>query len=66
MKSRPTGAAIVPSQPGSSRLYRMVLQGKMPPTGRLQPGEMETLRRWIAASALYPPEPLTVADPRAH
>jgi hypothetical protein len=65
MRVRPAGAALAPARPDASRLFRMVSQGKMPPTGRLPAAEVDTLRRWIARGAPYLADALTVVDPRA-
>src|SRR5437763_10605673 len=35
LHSRPSGAALTPGDPGRSRLYRLAVVGKMPPTGPL-------------------------------
>src|SRR5262245_34469173 len=50
------GRVIVPSNPGESRLFRMVshtLTPSMPPGGKLSDEDIETLREWIAAGASY-------------
>jgi len=54
-----SGPAIVPGQPAQSRLLQRLHAGEMPPPSQLtlamvkpvEPAELETLTRWIAAGA---------------
>src|SRR5437899_1391094 len=54
-----SGPAIVPGKPDDSLLIKKLRSGKMPPLDRLgevsikviEPGEVDTLARWIAAGA---------------
>jgi mono/diheme cytochrome c family protein len=51
------GAVIVASDPGQSRLYKVVTheaEPAMPPGKKLTDDEIETLRIWIEAGAIYP------------
>ena len=52
------GPAIEPGKAGDSLLIDRVEAGEMPPSGRLQPGEIAALRSWVDAGATYPAEPL--------
>ena len=60
LKGGEDGPALVPSQPAKSELLRRVMLAKghdeaMPPKeGTLDPKEVETLRKWIAAGAPWP------------
>lgn len=70
-----SGPAIVPGQPDESRIIKKIRAGQMPPRDRLvevsikpiEPGETETLAKWIAAGALEvaaePDTATTVPDP---
>ncbi|HUY32672.1 MAG TPA: PSD1 and planctomycete cytochrome C domain-containing protein [Pirellulales bacterium] len=52
-----TGAAIVPGKPDESLLVDAVGYGElyqMPPTGKLAPSEVATLRRWVERGAPWP------------
>jgi hypothetical protein len=44
--------------PAANRLVRVIVQGKMPPTGRLPAEEIAALRQWVRAGAAYAQEPL--------
>ena len=51
------GAVIVPSDPEQSRLFKLVThvaEPAMPPGKKLSDDEIETLRIWIEAGAIYP------------
>ncbi len=55
LKGGYSGRAIEPGDPASSKLIRMVAEGKMPPSGpKLTSGEVATLKDWIAAGAVFP------------
>ncbi|MFO0950256.1 MAG: PSD1 and planctomycete cytochrome C domain-containing protein [Isosphaeraceae bacterium] len=53
LKGGESGPAVVPGKPAESPLYEAVHEGRMPSgkTGRLEPGQVEMLRRWIEAGA---------------
>ena len=51
MKGGVSGAAIVAGSAESSLLYRRVLSGQMPPTGRLAKEDVTVLRGWIESGA---------------
>jgi mono/diheme cytochrome c family protein len=56
--------AFVPQSADKSRIVRQVASGKMPPDGgRLPDAELDLLRRWIGAGAVYAHEPLTEIKP---
>lgn len=57
-----SGAAVHPGRPDRSLLLQRVDAGEMPPNEPLDADERAVLRRWIAAGAPYPAEPL---DPYA-
>jgi mono/diheme cytochrome c family protein len=67
LKGGKSGPAIAPGKPGESLLVRKVREGAMPPRHRLveasvkpiEPTEVETVVRWIAAGA---PEVAVVPD----
>ncbi len=44
-------ALVVPGQPDSSKLYQMLVEGKMPPTGKLDSMSLAKVRDWIAQGA---------------
>ena len=51
------GSVLVPSDPEQSRLYKLVThlaEPAMPPGKKLTDDEIETLRIWIEAGAMYP------------
>lgn len=50
---------LSPDRPEQSRVVRVVQEGKMPPNAKLPASEVALLKRWIAAGANYPKEPLT-------
>jgi len=60
MKGGENGAAIVPGKPGESELLKRVVlptadDDHMPPEKKvLEPQDVETLRKWIAAGAPWP------------
>lgn len=54
--ARAAGAGA--ADPARDRLLRMVVQGKMPPGGRLPAAEIAALQAWSRAGAAYPREPL--------
>jgi len=39
---------VVVGGPDSSRLYQVLASGKMPPSGKLDPAKLATIRKWIA------------------
>ena len=49
----PDGLAklVVPGQADSSKLYQVVRDGKMPPTGRLDSTKLATIKEWIDEGA---------------
>ena len=49
----PEGLAklVVPGMPDSSKLHQMVRDGKMPPSGKLDPAKIATIQKWIAEGA---------------
>ena len=51
MKGGVSGAAIAAGSAESSLLYRRVLSGQMPPTGRLAKEDVTVLRTWIESGA---------------
>jgi hypothetical protein len=53
-----SGAVITPGDPDASLLYEYVLTHEMPPKKPLEPGEIDTLRQWIADGAYFPDEPI--------
>ena len=71
LKGGKTGAAVVPGAPAESLLMQAVeyrqARLKMPPGGPLKPEEVEDLRRWIAAGAVFPAsvEGAAKLDPRS-
>ncbi len=56
LKGSESGPVVQPGKPEESPLYEMVHSGKMPPgkNNKLNPTEVETIRRWIAAGARFP------------
>jgi mono/diheme cytochrome c family protein len=51
------GAVIVASDPGQSRLYKVLTheaEPAMPPNGKLSDEDIETIRIWIESGAAYP------------
>src|SRR5688572_19704599 len=62
----PSGAEAArvagPDDPKVNRLVRVVIEGKMPPSGRLPAGEIASLRSWVRGGAVYPPQPLAVPN----
>src|ERR1041384_5144556 len=51
------GAVIVASDPGQSRLYKVLTheaEPAMPPNGKLPDEDIETIRIWIESGAAYP------------
>ena len=59
------GSVLVPSDPEQSRLYKLVThiaEPAMPPGKKLTDDEIETLRIWIEAGAVYPKIDATKAD----
>lgn len=42
---------IVPGMPDSSKLYQMVRDGKMPPSGKLDSAKLATIQKWISEGA---------------
>src|SRR5688572_6298410 len=51
-KGGDSGAAVLPGKPDESLLFQRLRDGEMPPKeGKLTAGELETVRRWIAAGA---------------
>lgn len=49
----PEGLArlVVPGMPDSSKLYQVVRDGKMPPSGKLDSTKIATIQKWITAGA---------------
>jgi len=49
----PEGLAklVVPGMPDSSKLYQVVRDGKMPPSGKLDSAKLATIQQWINESA---------------
>jgi hypothetical protein len=64
LKGGESGPAVVPGKPDESPLYQKVHAGEMPPgkKDRLSDGEVDTLRRWIAAGAPFGPGQGAVAE----
>ena len=61
-------AVIVASDPAQSRLYKVVTheaEPAMPPGKKLTDDEIETLRIWIEAGAIYPKVDAKEADAAA-
>lgn len=56
------GQLLVPGSPGKSALYASILNGTMPPGGKLSSGEMDSIRDWIQAGAPWEGE-ATLAAP---
>jgi len=56
LKGGESGAAVVPGQPDKSLLIHAVRYEsvEMPPDGKLNPGEIANLVKWIAAGAAWP------------
>jgi formylglycine-generating enzyme required for sulfatase activity len=48
------GKLVVTRDPGKSALYTSVAGGSMPPSGKLPPAQINTIRRWIADGASWP------------
>ena len=40
---------VVSGKPDASRMYRLLQDGRMPPIGPLEPGDVQIIRSWIAA-----------------
>jgi hypothetical protein len=40
---------VVSGKPEASRMYRLLQDGRMPPIGPLDPGDVQIIRSWIAA-----------------
>src|SRR5215475_7433129 len=62
------GAVIVASDPGQSRLYKVLTheaEPAMPPNGKLSDEEIETIRIWIESGAAYPKQDEKEADAAA-
>ncbi len=51
--SNPEGLAklVVPGKADSSKLYQVVRDGKMPPTGKLDSTKLATIKKWIDEGA---------------
>ena len=58
-----SGHAFVPQNADASRMVRQVVEGKMPPDGRLPDAEIALLKRWIGEGATYAQEPLVAIKP---
>ncbi len=59
LKGGDSGPAIVPGQPGDSRLIQAIsykTSPKMPPGGRMKPEEIEALTEWVRRGAPWPAE----------
>ena len=46
--------AVVPGNPDASSLYTSIKSGAMPPGGKLDPPEVDTIARWIKVGADWP------------
>jgi len=44
-------ALVKPGNPDSSKLYQILVEGKMPPSGRLDSTTLAKVREWIVAGA---------------
>src|SRR5687768_2506048 len=75
MRSRETlltggnsGPAVVPGEPDASLLLKVVRHQheriKMPPSGRLQPEDVETLAAWVRDGALWPAPAVAAPAPK--
>ena len=47
---------IAPGDAEKSSLYTTIQQGSMPPSGKLAAGQIDIIKRWIAAGAAWPAE----------
>jgi hypothetical protein len=56
LKGGESGPAVVPGKPGESLLVHAInYEGpEMPPTGQLEPGQVDVLTRWVSAGATWP------------
>ena len=63
LKGGKSGVVLVPGSLDDSLLVDKIADGEMPPNSPLAPEQVETLRAWVKAGALYPSEPLAL--PRA-
>src|SRR5450432_3755579 len=57
LKGGKSGAAIVPGDPGASKLIQAIRYSgprKMPPTGKLKDDEIASLEAWVKAGAAWP------------
>ncbi len=71
LKGGDSGPALEPGKPDESEIVARVTETdpklRMPPEGNpLDSGQLETLRRWIAAGAPAPANDMPEADPREH
>ncbi len=46
--------ALVPGDPGHSAVYTSILNGSMPPGGKLSSADVKVFRQWIEAGAAWP------------
>ena len=66
LEGRGDGWVVVPGQPEASRLFEVIAADppEMPRAGdRLDPGQVETIRAWIAAGATWPDGEVLKLDP---
>ena len=59
LKGGDSGVVIVPGSPDESPLVDKVIEGEMPPTGKLARSQIATVRAWVEAGAAYIHEPIT-------
>ena len=68
LKGGDSGPAVVPGEPGKSRLIEAVRYGDqdtaMPPKGKLPDGVVKDLEQWVEMGAPWPPEVATPAGER--
>ena len=50
------GKWLVPGAPDKSSLFTTMQEGSMPPSGKLAAGQVDIVRKWIAAGAEWPAE----------
>ena len=59
LKGGDSGVVIVPGSPEESPLVDKVIDGEMPPTGKLARSQIASVRAWVEAGATYIHEPIT-------
>jgi hypothetical protein len=64
-----SGPAAIPGKPRDSLISKAIAytgERKMPPLGKLDPGEIETLEKWIADGLYWPPNETPPAKPAGY